>query len=179
LINNLKPKEAVKEMDFAMKTLQRTSETSQSSFFGRTGVDLLGALIHTLGDEGLSISKHYLDSVLTTTDHTVANFLAVLESKVNSVSSRGHLRTNGASNFKSTLLIPFIALANRVRWNCDVEVASFSFWESGDGKGPIEVHFSYKNRKVESWIDSGLQLKTSQKLSLVMVIQTLALRTQP
>ena len=102
--------------------------------------------------------------MLTTTEHTVGNFLAVLESKINFAGSKGikrvHFRTDGASNFKSTLLIPFIALGNRVRWNCDVMVASFSFWESGDGKGPIDVHFSYKNRKVEAYVDAGNDLLT-------------------
>lgn len=149
-----------------MKTLQRVPFASQSSFFGRAGMDLLGALFERLGEEGLTFDSEFLDSILTTTEHTVGNFLAVLQSKLNFAKSRGahtvHIRTDGASNFKSDLLVPFIVAANRVGWDCGIFISSFSFWESGDGKGRIDVHFSYKNRKCSAWVDAGNDLLTPE-----------------
>jgi hypothetical protein len=86
---NLTPQACVIEMDFAMKTMQRIPVASQSTFFGRAGMDLLGALIEILDEEGISIHGHFLDTILTTTEHTVTNFLAVLESKLRFAHSRG------------------------------------------------------------------------------------------
>jgi hypothetical protein len=45
---------------------------------------------------------------------------------------------------------------------------SFSFWESGDGKGRVDVHFSYKNRKCLAWVENGNNLLSPMEFAAAL-----------
>ena len=122
-------------------------------------MDLLGALMEAQHDNEITAREHFLESTLTTTEQTVTNVLHVMESKLKFAHSRVCIRTDGASNFKTSLLIPFIVLGN---WGFEGDrfVGSFSFQVSGDGKGRVDVQFSYKNRKCVAWVEKQNDLLT-------------------
>lgn len=87
-LSNMQDGEVLLTVDYKMKTLPSSYIQTQSAFYGRAGFDLLGAMISFPERTDNNPPKrvcHFLDSVLSTTEHTVSNFLATLPSIIKTV----------------------------------------------------------------------------------------------
>ena len=166
MIQKLKSGVGALNMDFKMKQVPLKSLERQSDFFGKRGMDLLGCVLYVTETDPsdpskLRVKMLHLDLVLTTSEHTVANFVTLLPIIMRFAAEHGvhtlDIWTDGAANFKSLHLLPLVVEGNANEWGsaCKVFVRSWNYSESGEGKGPVDVHFSYLNMFVRKQLDGG------------------------
>ena len=116
-----------------------------------------------------------MDLVLDISVHTVTNFVALLPIVMQWVATQGvrtlDVWTDGASNFKSHHIVSAVYQGNACKWGLEengVFVRSWNYSESGEGKGPVDVHFSYLNMFVRLRLDSGHNVTTPDEYYLAL-----------
>lgn len=65
--------------------------------------------------------------------------------------------------------MPFIHVYNKIGWHCDVRVASYGFFVTGDGKTALDAHFSYLNFAIKRHVSSpGGKILSAYDLALAI-----------
>lgn len=152
--------EAVVLVDFKMKIDQLWSKETQELFFGKKGMNLMGAAVYFVNRLKIWDVRYYYfigaEDFSQDAELTALNLSVLLQNLPSVTIKKLHLMSDGARTFMSTKLMEKIHCLNNfnVREG-GVVIVDYNFSEAGEGKSELDASFALIMRLIRNYVDEG------------------------
>ena len=151
IVDGLKVGQVLIVTDYKMKILPVNFNQNSEEWYGQKGNSLKGAFVRFREADGTPIKSFYLDTAFIgrTQDATqvqvgLEHMIHYLKAEFAAFNEVIIVSDNGAA-FSCKENMAYVFCRNKVRWDCQVVVNMWFFFEAQWGKTTLDTHFSFLN----------------------------------
>jgi len=145
-------------IDHKMKVEPVYRNEATVDFYGKRGISILGAWIRFRLQGSGPLVGVYFDTVVTVANQSAAQVQSVLTSLIQTQIiprmpwvKHVLICTDNGTAFSSEKNWKYVHGRNRTKWDCDVTVKRWTYFEAQCGKTALDTHFSYVGQVVRRY----------------------------
>lgn len=168
LLDEVSPGTAVIVIDHKQKIEPVNFRESSAQYYGKKGISLLGAAVIWRTETKGQLFTHYIDTIICQNKQdayqvqaVIENILLTLQGVMSGIKDVVFVSDNGAALSNKQNLV-YIWSRNSNKWNIDVTVSRWLFFESQCGKTILDTHFSFVGMAIRSFARTTRPVSTPQ-----------------
>jgi len=149
-VNNLEVGEVLVTLDHKQKIEPVNFNESSEEYYGKKGISLLGFVLRWRDGAAPSpVKTHFIDAVSCNSKQDASQVQTILSRIIPTIKDivplvkRLILLSDNGPSFTSKDNMQFISHRNRSKWECNVEIVRWIYFEAQCGKTILDCHFSF------------------------------------
>ena len=136
-------------MDHKQKVEPMNYNESSVAYYGKKGISILSFAIHYKVADNASIQVFYFDFVITSSKQDASQVQTALQEFLKYVQlhfafiKRVIIVSDNGTSLSNASNVGFVWRRNKDRWNADIIIERWLFFEAQCGKTILDTHFSY------------------------------------